>query len=109
MIGSRRQYLSAEVGITWISLVKVLVVSGGGSFLAPASAPGALTNAPYRETGSRDRPLRGAPPSSISGLASTFTSSFMETIDFGLQYGLQNMEPGGIPAFTLPSTFYLQI
>ena len=27
----------------------------------------------------------------------------------GLQYGLQYMEPGEIWAFTLPSTFYLQI
>jgi hypothetical protein len=27
----------------------------------------------------------------------------------GLQYGLQYMEPGGIPAFTFPFTFYLQI
>jgi hypothetical protein len=26
-----------------------------------------------------------------------------------LQYGLQYMEPGGILAFTLSSTFYLQI
>ena len=27
----------------------------------------------------------------------------------GLQYGLQYMEPRGIPAFTSPFTFYLQI
>ena len=53
-----------------VDISEVLVVSGGASFLAPASAPRTLANAPYRETGSRDRPLRGAPPSSLPGLTS---------------------------------------
>jgi hypothetical protein len=57
------------------------------SSLAPASAPWALTNALYWETGTRHRPLRGIPPSILSRLTLVFTSSFMENINFGLQYG----------------------